>query len=341
VLKPAHAPTKELLKRLDSYGDRLETVRFDADGDPCGAQPASSIFAGLGRYYLAVWTTALIAFGVATYLIWPYLGLSNRVFSKDGKVATNPVANVGVRSEKEKSEPHWQTEAFEEWIAGVGKLKAEEQVEAVRNKLIEFNPDFQGEVNKKIERGKVTEFEVHTVHVADISPVRALSSLWKLTCSGYYGNIGILKDLSPLSGLKLKYLDCGYNRVSDLTPLQNMPLEHLTANNLPIAELNGLSGMQLKYLGCWRTRISDLTPLKGMPLTHLYCAYTAVNDLSPIEDANLRLIEIQWTLISDISILKKMKNLKSIRTFHTKIKTADLEELRAALPECKIDNKTP
>ena len=44
------------------------------------------------------------------------------------------------------------------WLKQVAALPAEKQVEAVAKKLKELNPDFDGKVTPKIEKGVVTEF---------------------------------------------------------------------------------------------------------------------------------------------------------------------------------------
>ena len=57
------------------------------------------------------------------------------------------------------------------WLKQVAALPAEKQVEAVAKKLKELNPDFDGKVTPKIEKGVVTELIFVTDNVTDISPV--------------------------------------------------------------------------------------------------------------------------------------------------------------------------
>ena len=70
------------------------------------------------------------------------------------------------------------------WLEKVAALPAEKQVEAVVAKLKERNPGFDGKVTHKIEGGVVTELKFVTDNVTDISPVRALTGLRTLDCSG-------------------------------------------------------------------------------------------------------------------------------------------------------------
>src|SRR5581483_6611542 len=120
---------------------------------------------------------------------------------------------------------------------------AEKQVQEVAAKLKERNPGFDGKVKHKVEVGVVTELDFRTDNVTDISPVRALSKLPRLICSGTHvdrrGN-GQLADLSPLRGMPLTQLNCSFTKVSDLSPLKDMALTDLR---------------------CWGTPVSDLSPL--------------------------------------------------------------------------------
>lgn len=180
-----------------------------------------------------------------------------------------------------------QEVAFKAWIQQVSTLPAEQQVVAVAAKLIERNPEFDGNVTHKIEGGAVTEFGFGT-HVADISPVSALPGLTSFTCDQLGGG-RVLSDLSPLKGMKLTSVGLYFTPVTDLSPLQGMPIHNLTL---------------------WGSQISDLTPLKDMPLTDLNCSVTRVTDLSQVND-----IKTLTTLLlfqAPVADLARLKN-KSIR----------------------------
>ncbi len=87
----------------------------------------------------------------------------------------------------------------------VAALFAEPQVKAVVKKLQELNPGFDGNEKHKIEKGVVTELQLYTKNVTDISPVRALQGLKVLTCGGGGPKFS---DLSPLKGMHLTALTC-------------------------------------------------------------------------------------------------------------------------------------
>lgn len=122
------------------------------------------------------------------------------------------------------------------WLKKVAALPAEKQVEAVVKKLKQLNPDFDGKATPKIEKGVVTGFDLETVAVTDISPIKALSKLKILNCTSESLK-GKLADLSPLRGMRLKALNCDGTQVSDLTPLKGMPLTKFNCNFTKVLDL--------------------------------------------------------------------------------------------------------
>src|SRR5205814_5091556 len=113
-------------------------------------------------------------------------------------------------------------------------LPAEKQIEAVAKKLQELNPRFTGKVTDSngqglptIENGAVTKFSFINDYVTDISPVRAFAGLKLLRCSGSSQGKGNLTDLSPLRGMALTKLFCTGTKITDLSPLKELPLKEL------------------------------------------------------------------------------------------------------------------
>src|SRR5262249_31055995 len=86
-------------------------------------------------------------------------------------------------------------------VAADAALRAEKQVKEVAARLKELNPGFDGTVRHKIADDVVTELQFSTDHVTNIAPVRVLSKLRVLNCSGTYSKLGQLADLSPLKGM--------------------------------------------------------------------------------------------------------------------------------------------
>jgi Leucine-rich repeat (LRR) protein len=203
--------------------------------------------------------------------------------------------------------------AFPQWLAQVQAMPAEEQVKAVSKKLMELNPRFDGKLTgstgneePKVEDGVVTSIGFLTKDVTDISPVRALVGLKTLRCQNSPVD-SALSNLSPLQGMPLISLDCGYTGVSDLTPLQGMPLTSLVVQHTRITDLSPLKGMPLTVLKMrYSERVSDLLPLAGMPLVTLDLAGTGVTDLSPLQGMPLANLECGAAGITDLSPLKEL-----------------------------------
>ena len=107
-------------------------------------------------------------------------------------------------------------------------------------RLKELNPGFDGVLVPTIENGVVRGLEFNTDDVTDISPVRVLTRLRSLKCSGRRPQQSA-HDLSPLSGLPLTSLGDRQGQLSDLSPLKGMPLTSFA---------------------CYATQVDDLSPLR-------------------------------------------------------------------------------
>lgn len=155
-------------------------------------------------------------------------------------------------------------------------LPAEQEVAVVVKKLRELNPGFDGKETHKVENNVVTELSFATSAVTNLTPVRALTGLKRLTCAGGAG--GILADVSPLKGMQLTHLDISANPVSDLTPLQGMPLTSLHIALTRVSSFSALKGMLLTSLTYYSTPVSDISLLKAMPLKEVVCSYKPERD---------------------------------------------------------------
>ncbi|MBN8624805.1 MAG: SUMF1/EgtB/PvdO family nonheme iron enzyme [Planctomycetes bacterium] len=197
--------------------------------------------------------------------------------------------------------------AFPQWMKDVQAMPAEQQIEAVRKKLTELNPGFDGKMSAysrsdppKITNGVVTAFGFDAKMITDLSPVRALTNLQVLNCStGPVAPRGKLADLSPLQGMKLGLLYCS------------------------------------------NTSVSDLSPLKGMPLNSLFCDNVLVTDFSPLAGMNLVKLVCDDTPVSDIEVLQNHSSLKNLLIRRTKVTPAGVAALQKALPNCKIEWDDP
>jgi serine/threonine protein kinase len=97
-----------------------------------------------------------------------------------------------------------------------------------------------------------------------------------------------ITDLSPLQGLPLTALYCAGNRIGSLEPLRGMALVTLNCGGNPIADLEPLRGMPLQTLLCECTKIRSLTPLRDSPLVMLNCGGCPLQDgLEPLRGMKL------------------------------------------------------
>ena len=221
-------------------------------------------------------------------------------------------------------------ETLAAWIKQVAALPAEQQVEEVTARLKKLNPGFDCQVQRKIEDGVVTELQLVTDSVKDISPVQALKSLKRLTCTGSAPGKGQLADLAPLRGLDLAALSCGPNPVSDLAPLKGMPLIFLSIPGTQVRDLSPLSAMPLLVMNCSATLVRDLSPLGGLEkLTFLDIADVPAEDLSALHDLPLQTL---WADVRPERDAELVGSLKELEDLNGKPKAAfekDVAALRA------------
>ncbi|HEV3255371.1 MAG TPA: protein kinase [Gemmataceae bacterium] len=205
-------------------------------------------------------------------------------------------------------------ETMAAWVTQVAALPAEKQADEVAAKLKKLNPDFNGWVQPpKIEDGVVTELQLVTDSVKDISPIQALKGLKRLTCTGSAPGKGQLADLEPLRGLNLTALVCGPNPVSDLAPLKGMPLIFLSIPGTPVRDLSPLSDMPLLVVNCSATLVRDLSPLGGLEkLTFLDIADVPVEDLSPLRDLPLQTLWADVRPERDAELVGSLKELDDL-----------------------------
>src|SRR5262249_45266781 len=66
---------------------------------------------------------------------------------------------------------------FDNWVARVADLPAEEQVAAAALKLQQLNPGFEAELKPEIDEGQVTKLEFQADDLHDLSPVQVFRGL--------------------------------------------------------------------------------------------------------------------------------------------------------------------
>ncbi len=199
--------------------------------------------------------------------------------------------------------------AFRTWMEGIVSLPAEQQIDAVKKKLIEFNPGYGGEGNWRITNGEVTGLVVTSSRLFNLAPLLALQNFGTLVLSAEGGR----PDLAKVAPLKLKYLDCHHANLTDLAPLRGRPLINLSVHNNRITDLAPLRGMPLESLSCQNNPLSDLMPLRGIGLERLNIEDTDVSDLTPLAGMPLKsLIFTPAKIKQGIEIIRRMNHLGEI-----------------------------
>lgn len=142
----------------------------------------------------------------------------------------------------------------------------------------------------------------------------------------YYENLdkvvlqnSAIKSLEPLRYLtKVKVLVLDSNEISNITPLYDLPLQHLNLIGNDISNIEGIDKLQtLEELYVGLNLLKDVTPLSN--LTNLRCLGLRGN-----------------SRVSDISSLSKLTNLVSINLSGTSVIKEDADRLFGILPGCKV-----
>ena len=79
-----------------------------------------------------------------------------------------------------------------------------------------------------------------------------------------------VSDLSPVNGMPLTRLVCNRNQIADLSPLKGMAtLKELNISANPLNDLSPLAGLSLESLNLCDCAATDVTPLAKLPLKFL------------------------------------------------------------------------
>jgi Leucine-rich repeat (LRR) protein len=141
--------------------------------------------------------------------------------------------------------------------------------------------------------------------VLQLSPLRSLRRLKGLDLGWTK-----LSDVSALDGIPLAHLELSGTKVSNLSALKRMPLAYLDLAWTQVSDLSPLAGMRLAYLELGGTKVTDLSALKGTPLATLSLFRTQVSVLSALKGMPLAHLDLGRTKVSDVSALKGMSLTK-------------------------------
>lgn len=233
---------------------------------------------------------------------------------------------------------------FDDWNKQLRDLPVAQQYQQIGQKLQELNPGMLDELQVHGHPPHV-RFMLGIEKVRDLSPLRALKDnpylkhVEDIFCHKSPDTPGLLADLSPLRGLKLKHLRVIYSPLRDLSPLREMPLESLDILGTQVEKLDPLASCQyLKKLSLNRVRVLSLEPLQDLRLEELYLDESSVYDLVPLKKmTSLRVLtmfncrQIRSLLpLSDIPLVHLIIDRSGVESLDD-LKVDQLESLQAIL----------
>jgi serine/threonine protein kinase len=205
------------------------------------------------------------------------------------------------------------TPAYRRWISAIEGLPISDQVTALSQKLLTFNPQFDGHIEVVYDGShSPTSVAMSSRHLQDISPLRALGDL-----PGF---------------LFLKYLRLskgntkGAGRMTDLRPLRGLPLESLDLSGNPVTDLGPLQGMHLLELNLDEmTKLTSLDPIREMPLKKLSLERTesTFDDLNVLQD----MTSLEILSLNGNRVIRSLHNLSKLRLRTLGLRQTCLERL--------------
>ena len=153
----------------------------------------------------------------------------------------------------------------------------------------------------------------------DFIPLCKLTNLQELKLRDSRGglNDSRLWYLPPLDGLgNLTKLDIARTAVADLSPLKVLK--------------------RLRSLNISGTYVEDISPLESLSELEVLDMRAPVSDLSPL--TKLRKLRVLSLYLGnkDLSVILQLSSLEEIRLSDYRERTQQIEEIRAALPNCKV-----
>ena len=107
-----------------------------------------------------------------------------------------------------------------------------------------------------------------------------------------------------------------------------------------VEEMGGLVVYEKRRNTSWWEKATNMW-LGNKKAEQAYLHYTSVTDVFPLAGLqDLKKISITSTSVSDVSSLTEMKNLENIILNVTQVSTEQVQQLRQALPSCKISHSS-
>ena len=163
------------------------------------------------------------------------------------------------------------------------------------------------------QRGRITYLGISNngKELKDITPVAALTGVVSL----FFHDVW-LRDISCLKGMKLEQLGIFQSQLTDLSPLETMPV--LWSLNLPnakgIQDFSGLKKLPLGLLTLNTTpHLKDIAFVREMPqLRVLNIRDTGVKDLSPLAGTGIEELDCNADIPITAELLRSLPKLKKL-----------------------------
>ena len=137
--------------------------------------------------------------------------------------------------------------------------------DAALEKLAKDNPKEIIRAKFETKDGKLSLILKEYPSISNLSALSGLPLKELEVYSTGYRMTGAVTDLTPLKGMPLEKLTlAGQKNLRNLKPLVGMPLKYLNIGETAVTDLSPLRGMPLEFLGIHGCPITDLSPVKNI-----------------------------------------------------------------------------
>ena len=179
-------------------------------------------------------------------------------------------------------------------------------------------------------------FSIIHHRITDLRPLAGLTGVRRLWLRG-----NLISDLSPLKDLPLDHLGISYNPVSDLSPLAGMvELANFHCDRCQISDISALAGLtRLTFLDLNNNYIRSIEPLRRVnDLAEVYISDNDIEDLSPLENRNLRTLTAAGNRITDLSPLRNSLAMETLDlNLNEGLRDVSVVERMVALKVLRLD----
>ncbi len=180
-----------------------------------------------------------------------------------------------------------------------------------------------------------------TAKGASVTSIKGLEKFTKLTYLELSNNS--ISDISALKGLSsLEYFAADFNSIVDISALSGhtaLKTLHLMGNSISgLSALSGCTGLtELKLSQNYG--LGDVSALKGLTgLKTLALDYCGLSDITALSGlTGLKELNLEGNSISDVTALFSLTGLESLRLINNDLTPEQIEALKQALPDCRIE----